>query len=434
MKGSVRPAGILVTACGGSHRGKVRPNNQDAFLIGDLDRGEVMAASDGPDSGSASTFAEGFDDSLDGAMDSDDVQGRGGADGRGEGRRDAAIEMACIERGPLVIVCDGMGGAAGGEVASQLATETIWSEMRGSQATRDREVYGRLLRRAVRMANARVWHLSHERSELRGMGTTVSALGIAGDVLVIAQVGDSRVYIQRQGELTQVTRDQSVVSALVREGRIEPEKARNAPHANVVLQALGVRDDVEVAISVVDLRRGDRVLVSSDGLHGLIDRRALSGVLSLRDHPAGATELLIDAANAAGGPDNITVVVVDFAGETLEDSAGDDDRVHFVELDPAEVGDAAISTTSRVARRLAARAGIGSDPAPPVVPATIQHAVVLADDPGPRDADHDRDFEGPASRAFADASRFSSRTQLTLVAVTLAVVGLIIAIALIGAL
>lgn len=208
----------------------------------------------------------------------------------------------------------------------------------------------------------------------------------------MAQVGDSRAYIMRNDTLVQVTRDQSVVSALLHAGRITEEEAENFVQSNVILQALGVHEDVEVALSVVELRRGDRLLMCSDGLHGPVSHDEISEILRSCEQPRAATDGLIAAARDAGGPDNITAVVADFTGEGLEPPSGEDDLPKFIEFDPMEEGSRAETTTSRVARRLAARAGVGDDPGPRPIPATGQHSTI---DPS----------LGPAESAYAERSR-----------------------------
>ncbi len=312
--------------------GCVRDGNEDAFAIGDLGAGELW--------------------------DGESPMGRRGG------------------RGVLVVVCDGMGGAQGGEVASDLATRTLWTEMRDAQATDQLEVFARLLRRAARTANRRVWEEGQREASLRGMGTTGSVLGFAAGHAVIAQIGDSRVYACRGGALVQVTRDQSLLSALIHAGRISISEARGAPGGNAILQALGVAEDVEPSLSVVELRRGDRLLVCSDGLHGQIADGGIAAILTTLASPREAAEALIAAARAAGGGDNITAVVVDVAGAALTAPSSPDDLPRYTEIDPGEEGERGLFSTSFVGRRLAARVGIGEDPGPPVVPATGQHAVV----------------------------------------------------------
>jgi serine/threonine protein phosphatase PrpC len=313
----------------------------------------------------------------------------------------------------LLVVCDGMGGAQAGEVASAVAAQVVWREMLEAQPTDEVEVFARLLRRAVRAANRRVFDEAQAEPTLRGMGTTLSAVGFAGGHAVIAQIGDSRVYVLRADVLVQVTRDQSLLSALVHAGQIAQAELRTSVSASAILQALGVGDDVEPSLSVFALRRGDRILVCSDGLHGQIADGGIAAVLGTLATPREAATALIAAARSAGGGDNITAVVCDVDGEDLTEPAGDDDLPRYTELDPREEGDRALYSTSYVARRLAARVGIGDDPGPPIVPATGQHAVH-------RRARRDRDAPRPIGDVVG-AARRELRTRGLPVAAWLAI-------------
>jgi PPM family protein phosphatase len=354
---------LLVDVYGRTDVGCVRAENQDTFAVGDLDRGELITPGD-------------------------------------------ALVVPEGGRGPILIVCDGMGGAAGGEVASDLAARVLWGQMVEAASAGDRHVYGRLLRRAARVANRRVWEDGRAHKHLRGMGTTMSAAGLAGTTVVLAQVGDSRAYLHRGQTLTQVTRDQSVVSALVHSGRITADEARESIHANVILQALGVAKDVEVSLSVVELRRGDRLLLCTDGLHGPLSDDEIRAVLEEAGDVREAVDTLIEEARAAGGPDNITAVLATFDGDALAAPASPEDLPRFIELDPAEEGDRALTDTSWVARRLAARAGVVDDPGPPVVPATGQHAIIRVPPTRPPRPRSEVDAElGPAGAALAERAR-----------------------------
>ena len=345
---------------GGSDVGEVREHNEDHLLVGDLDAGAPVAA--------------------------------------------AGPWTSTGDRGPLLVVCDGMGGVDGGEVASELAAQVVWREMRRTPATRDPEVFARLLRRAVRVANHDVHAMARREPGLRGMGTTLSAAGIAGDRLILATVGDSRAYVLRAGALVQVTRDQSLQSALIAAGH-SPFEVANAGGA--ILQALGVGADVEPSLSIIPLRRGDRVLLCSDGLHGLVGDPALGVLLSAPHRVTDAVALMIAAARAAGGSDNITAVVAEVDGARLSPPTGDDDLPRFREFDPQQEGDPALTSTSYVARRLAARVGIPTPSIPPSIPVTGQHAV-LRSQIGVRlpatalPIGEDEDDDGPARRRLRE--------------------------------
>jgi protein phosphatase len=345
-----------IAVAGASDVGAVRDHNEDSYVVGDLDAGTEVDVAD--------------------------------------------TWRAAAERGVLMVVCDGMGGVEGGEVASELAAKAIWREMKATPATTDPEVFARLLRRATRVANNEVFAMSRREIGLRGMGTTVSAAGVVGDRLVIATVGDSRAYVLRAGAIVQVTHDQSLSSALLAAGH-DQQIAEQAGSA--ILQALGVGPDVDPSLSIIELRRGDRVLLCSDGLHGLVGDPALAVLMSEPHTVAQAVMLLITAARAAGGPDNITAIVAHVAGERLAPPASDDDLPSFREFDPQKEGAPALTGESYVARRLAARIGLPSETIPPSIPVTGQHAI-LRSRIGirlPQTALPIEDAEGPARRVLA---------------------------------
>jgi protein phosphatase len=235
-------------------------------------------------------------------------------------------------RGTLLVVCDGMGGAAAGEVASSLAVESLATTMLDPTLTPPPEgivddgktALGRKLRAATREANMRIYREARENLARSGMGTTMTAVLLSSGHAVIAQVGDSRAYIWRKGAFTQVTRDQSLVNQLLESGHITPEQAKFFEHSNVILQALGVQEDVEVQLSTVELRRGDRFMVCSDGLVGVVTDEEIAEVMAQIDDPEEAAKLLIELANTAGGPDNITVIVAHADGEPLAEPAAED--------------------------------------------------------------------------------------------------------------
>jgi protein phosphatase len=242
------------------------------------------------------------------------------------------LHHTLVGRGTLLCVCDGMGGAAAGEVASSMAVATV-PEILRSETTGvvpagvidDAEAaLARQLRHAAEEANRRIFAEQQTNLARSGMGTTMTAAVLRGDRAVIAQVGDSRCYFFRRGKLTQVTRDQSLVNQLLETGQITPEQAKYFEHSNVILQALGVQEDVEVQLSHVALRRGDRLMLCSDGLVGVITDEEIAAVMSSVDDPGDAARLLIELANGAGGPDNITVVVAYLGGEGLAEPAESD--------------------------------------------------------------------------------------------------------------
>jgi protein phosphatase len=345
----------------------------------------------------------------------------------------AEVEKHVIgARGTLLAVCDGMGGAAAGEIASSLATDVLFDEMKaGPESGGDRAVMARLLRRAVRAANLRVHDESRKVRGRRGMGTTLSAGFAWGGVLVLAQVGDSRAYLWRAGQLTQLTRDQSVVSALVQAGRLSADEAKGFIGANVILQALGVDDDVEVSLSLAELRQGDVLLICSDGLTGPIGDDGVREQLAAHAEMGEATRALVMAARDAGGPDNITVVLARFSGEGLPEPGSQEEPPKFVEFDPAEEGERSLTTTSRVARRLAARAGMGDDTPVPALPPTGQHPALTDEEARagkrlPRASGKGRaGGRHPAEEALAHRSRLGAGAFVAFAVVAGAVAALV---------
>jgi serine/threonine protein phosphatase PrpC len=242
------------------------------------------------------------------------------------------LEIPVGPKGALLLVCDGMGGAAAGEVASQMAVESISSALATAEA-QPRDAFARRLRRAIEDANDRIYAQSRDNQSERGMGTTCTAVGLVDGTLVLGQIGDSRCYVLREGRLAQVTKDQSLAWQLIEAGAMTAEEAKAFEHANIILQALGVQERVDVALSQVPLRQGDVVLVSSDGLHGPVSDEEILQIL--RDEPdvKRACDRLVARALEREGPDNITVVVARFDGPSLPPPAPED-LVQFVAYDP----------------------------------------------------------------------------------------------------
>jgi PPM family protein phosphatase len=201
----------------------------------------------------------------------------------------------------LVAVADGMGGHRAGEVASATALEALRSAI----------THGRPLRESMEDANEAVFTKSLTDEELRGMGTTLTAATlVTGGTVLVGHVGDSRAYLLHDGELRQVTVDHSLVEELVREGRLTADEAAVHPQRSIITRALGVDASVEVDVYPVELAPGDRLLLCSDGLTGMVQVETIAATLRREEDPARAAAALIDAANVAGGEDNITAVVV----------------------------------------------------------------------------------------------------------------------------
>jgi PPM family protein phosphatase len=249
-----------------------------------------------------------------------------------ESEFDAPAKLKLGDRGALFLVCDGMGGAAAGEVASQMAVDAVFDALQAGEP-QPRDGFARALRRAVETANDRIFQQSRDNQSERGMGTTCTAAALIDDTLVVAQIGDSRCYVFRQGNLGQVTKDQSLAWQLIEAGAMTAEDAKAFEHANIILQALGVQDRVDVVLSRVQLRRGDLVILCSDGLHGPVSDQEIKEILTAETDLQKAGEGLLQKALERDGPDNITVVLARFDGEGLV-SPRPDEPVGFVAYDP----------------------------------------------------------------------------------------------------
>src|SRR5579871_2462526 len=284
------PPDISIEVFGKTDVGLIREHNEDNFLVADV-TGSVRAS---------------------------------------DGRPPFTFKLG--DKGALLLVCDGMGGAAAGEVAAQMAADAIYESLTTAEAL-PRDGFARLLRRAVQRANERIFIQSRDNQSERGMGTTCTAAGLVDDTLVVAQIGDSRCYILRDGKLGQVTKDQSLAWQLIEAGAMTPEEAKAFEHANIILQALGVQERVEVVLSQVDLRKGDVALLCSDGLHGPVTDEEMLSVLVMEPDLQKAAQTLIQKALDRDGPDNITVVLARFDGEGLKPPAPED-TVGFVGYDP----------------------------------------------------------------------------------------------------
>ena len=222
-------------------------------------------------------------------------------------------------RGMVLAVCDGMGGAAAGEVASQLAVDTISEVLGAAGAPTDRDMFARRLVRAVRDAGDRIFVAAKMDRSRRGMGTTATVAGMVDEVLFVGQVGDSRAYVLRNGKLSLITKDQSLVNQLIEAGQLSEEEAEAFEHSNIILQALGTTEDVQVDLTFLELRRGDRLMLCSDGLSGLVHTEMIQDVMATATDLAECASRLIEMANTGGGHDNITVVCADFDGEGLQE-------------------------------------------------------------------------------------------------------------------
>ncbi len=268
---SASGSGIRVRLFGRTDVGQIREHNEDNFLVADLTRRSRSL------------------------METDRVQG-------------------IAERGTVLGVCDGMGGAAAGEVASQLAVDIIYEKLTQGEPPLNHDDLARRLVNAVEEAGGRIFGEARADRTRRGMGTTATIAALLDSRLFVAQVGDSRAYVLRGDKFVQVSRDQSLVNQLIEAGQLTEEEAETFEHNNIILQALGTAETVQVDLTYVDLRHGDTLLVCSDGLSGMVRADEMREVLLSNREPFDACKELVDRANRAGGHDNITVIVAVFEG------------------------------------------------------------------------------------------------------------------------
>jgi protein phosphatase len=211
----------------------------------------------------------------------------------------------------LFVVADGMGGHAGGDVASAIATKRIAEADTAYSAVEDAEF---ALQSAMTAANSLLAETVFEHSELTGMGTTVSGLVRVGDQIVLAHIGDSRIYRFRDGELEQVTADHTFVQRLVDSGRITPEEAAVHPRRSVLMRVLGDVDAApEIDTRILDTRPGDRWILCSDGLSSYVSEDKLSAILASVRTSQGAADRMVKESLDHGAPDNVTVIILDIA-------------------------------------------------------------------------------------------------------------------------
>lgn len=297
--------------------GRQRSDNQDAFTLLGLGGG---GAGDGPADADVSAEPAGVGNPSGGG----EPAGAGGLEAWSLVPSTARLDAG--EGGALLLVADGMGGAAAGEVASRLAVTTVeevvaarWRPP-GRDGGGGAEALAELMREAVATANDRIHEWSGRHAEYRGMGSTLTAVGVVGRRAVVAQVGDSRAYLIRDGRPVQLTEDQTVAQKLVESGSMDPEEARRSGQAHVLLQALGTEPEVRPEVETHELRPGDRLLLCTDGLSQTVAAPELAEVVAGDVGLDAAAERLVERANAGGGPDNITVLLarVEAAAATPE--------------------------------------------------------------------------------------------------------------------
>jgi len=232
------------------------------------------------------------------------------------GRTDVGIVRSGNEDNYLVVpehaifvVADGMGGHAAGEVASEMAVRIIADEL-GDLRDVAADVAAERMRHAIREANAVIFQRTLSEHDKRGMGTTTTVMALLDGRYLIGQVGDSRAYLLRDGELMQLTKDHSYVQEQVDAGFLSPAEARTHPYSNVITRCVGANVDVAPDTYVGTVQRGDMFLLASDGLTGMIDDPELHQILLGEGEPDALAAALIDEANRRGGLDNITVILV----------------------------------------------------------------------------------------------------------------------------
>jgi protein phosphatase len=228
------------------------------------------------------------------------------------GNEDSFFAEADSRRG-VFVVADGMGGHAAGEVASEMAVQIVARALLQIESVIAPDAEGRAAQ-AMRDANRAIYDRMLAENDKQGMGTTASVLVLSDDRYLIAQIGDSRIYMLRDGALVQITKDHSYVQEQVDAGLLTPEQARYHPYSNVITRCVGAGESVEPDLYTGDVKSGDVFLVASDGLTGMVDDRRLQQILLARSGPGRIVDTLIAEANGRGGLDNITAIVVQVVG------------------------------------------------------------------------------------------------------------------------
>jgi serine/threonine protein phosphatase PrpC len=302
-----------------------------------------------------------------------------------------ANEDSFLLRRGLYAVCDGMGGARGGEVASQMACLGLLALNPASAGQQD-------LRAAIANANQSIVQRGAGEAHLLGMGTTLTAMLVREGHLTLAHVGDSRAYLLHGGELTQLTEDHSWVGEMVRRGELTPEQAAIHPHRSVITRALGTDGEIDPDLLEIPVVQGDRILLCSDGLTGMVSDSEIAELLGRDGEPQEVAELLVKAALAGGGEDNVTVLVVD----VLPDGADGEGTAAEPELGPFG-GDQILFGPSDRGGHVAASSHRGRRPG-----VTVRERLGLSlpslRPVGPRPDEGEREAEQPAGDGDAQAA------------------------------
>jgi len=232
----------------------------------------------------------------------------------------ASVELDLDRSVVLLVVADGMGGAAAGRLASGLACSFVLAELQASWLAETERTVSRFaehLSNAVSAANRQIHDHSTRNPEHAGMGTTMTAVGVVGSTACIAQIGDSRAYLVRGSGIQQLTHDQSLVQRLLDDGLITEEEAANSEQSNLILQAIGVESTVMVDITTHELLRGDCIVICCDGLYRVVRAEEIAATVVESLDSTFAAASLVSLANERGGPDNVTVVAARFDGPRL---------------------------------------------------------------------------------------------------------------------
>ncbi len=222
------------------------------------------------------------------------------------------IHLGDGEKFAFAVVCDGMGGANGGEVASAIAVDTVKSQLDVIDSYPRRSQWGKLLRKMVTDANQQIYIKSCEDNSLSGMGTTMVGLFCNDSKVTVANVGDSRAYLISEEEIKQITKDHSLVNELVEKGELSAAQASKHPNKNVITRALGVESNVQSDIYDINVSKGQYILLCSDGLTEEVSEPEIHFEVVNSNSVEEACNALISLANSRGGHDNISVVICEF--------------------------------------------------------------------------------------------------------------------------
>jgi serine/threonine protein phosphatase PrpC len=253
------------------------------------------------------------------------------------GRQRHTNEDSYFESPPLFAVADGMGGAQAGEVASAMAVDEFKQSHNGDVTPEQQ------LAEIAKTANRKIYEMAQSDSRHAGMGTTLTATMLDDEAVAVGHVGDSRLYLYRDGKLERMTRDHSLVEEFVRQGRLTPEQAEKHPQRSVITRALGPEGDVEVDTFTIQARDGDIFLICSDGLSGMVSDADMEQIVGAGDRLDGTAKALIGAANDNGGRDNITAVLF-----RVEDDGTGDGRRSDTESYDTIAGDQAAPSTEQI--------------------------------------------------------------------------------------